>query len=279
MQKHPTSQAAPSSRPFLKWVGGKSRVLQHVLPRLPHGRRLIEPFVGGGAIFLGTDYEEYLLGDSNSHLVELYREVAARPHEFIEVALPLFDESYRSQERYLEIRASFNNGSSGLLRAAQFLYLNKHGFNGLCRYNKKGTFNVPYGHPPRVPTFPHGQILGFANKARRATFVDGDFVTVMRSAVRGDVVYADPPYCDRDGAASFTGYGAVGFGMDRQQELAQLARELASRGVAVAISNHDCEFARELYAGAEIHSYSARRSVSADVDKRGNVGELLAIFR
>lgn len=279
MQKHPISQATSPRRPFLKWVGGKTRVLPHVVPLLPRGRRLLEPFLGGGAIFLGADYEEYLLGDSNSHLVELYREVAARPHEFIEVAQPFFDESYRSQERYQEVRASFNTESSGLLRAAQFLYLNKHGFNGLCRYNKRGMFNVPYGRPSRSPKFPVEEILAFHEKAQRATFVSDDFVSVMRSAMPGDVVYADPPYCDRDDAASFTGYGAAAFGMERQLELAQLARELAGQGIPVAISNHDCEFSRQLYAGAEIHTYSARRSVSAASDKRGDVGELLAIFR
>ncbi|MFM0557759.1 DNA adenine methylase, partial [Paraburkholderia sediminicola] len=75
MQKHPASQAAKPYKPFLKWVGGKSRVLQHVTSRLPHGRRLVEPFVGGGAVFLGTDFEEYLLGDSNGHIIELYEEV------------------------------------------------------------------------------------------------------------------------------------------------------------------------------------------------------------
>ncbi|NPT47164.1 Dam family site-specific DNA-(adenine-N6)-methyltransferase [Paraburkholderia sp. 1N] len=157
MQIHPASQtekSAKAAKPPLKWVGSKSRLLAQLLPALPHGNRLVEPFVGGGAVFLGTNFSDYLLGDSNSHLIELYRTVAEQPEQFIEMALPFFSESYRSQERFLEIRSAFNEAKEGLLRAAQFLYLNRFGFNGLCRYNRSGQFNVPYGHHVCVPSFP-----------------------------------------------------------------------------------------------------------------------------
>jgi DNA adenine methylase len=278
MQKHPVSQAAQPHKPFLKWVGGKSRVLQHVVPRLPRGRRLIEPFVGGGAIFLGTEFEEYLLGDSNSHLIELYQEVSARPDELVDVARKFFEEEYRSPERYLEVRAAFNKESDTLTRAAQFIYLNKFGFNGLCRYNNSGAFNVPFGHPARIPSLPLKAILAFSEKATRARFVNNDFVSVMQCARPGDVVYCDPPYLDRDGSRSFTAYGPDGFSIERQQELANIAKELAMEGIPVVISNHECEAARDLYAGASIFTYSARRSVSATGDVRGDVKELLAVF-
>lgn len=279
MHKHPEPQAAGHSKPFLKWAGGKSRVLQHIIPRLPTGRRLIEPFVGGGAIFLGTQFDEYLLGDSNAHLIELYRAVADDPDAFIRKASTYFTEENRSSERYVELRRLFNSEADGLEQAALFLYLNKFGFNGLCRYNRSGRFNTPYGHLERVPRFPTNDIVAFAAKARRAEILNEDFATVMRKAVPGDVVYCDPPYLDKDDAVSFTAYGAHGFGIERQRELAILARELAARGIPVAVSNHDCAAAREMYCGAEIYSFDARRSISAAGDKRGQVGELLAIFR
>jgi DNA adenine methylase len=227
MQIHPASQTAKSARPAkppLKWVGGKSRLLAHLIPALPAGNRLVEPFVGGGAVFLGTNFSEYLLGYSNSHLIELYRMVAEQPEQFIEMAAPLFSEGYRSQERFLEVRSEFNNGNEGLLRAAQFLYLNRFGFNGLCRYNRSGQFNVPYGHHVRVPSFPREEILSLAKKAQRATFVHADFASVMRMARSGDVVYCDPPYLDRDGVASFRAYSPGEFTFDRQRELADMAR-------------------------------------------------------
>ncbi|MFB9121877.1 DNA adenine methylase [Paraburkholderia dipogonis] len=150
-----------------------------------------------------------------------------------------------------------------LTRAAQFLYLNKFGFNGLCRYNRSGQFTYPMG--TRYGFLGFLKKKSFLSPARRsgATFVHGDFADLVRSAQPGDVVYCDPPYLDRDDSPSFRGYGAAGFGMDRQRELADLARELAQRGIPVAISNHDCVAAYELYEGANILTFPARRSVSA----------------
>ena len=268
-----------AARPFLKWVGGKGRLLNHLLPKLPSGNRLIEPFVGGGSVFLGTDYASYVLGDTNEHLIELYQAVANNPDTFVVEAEKLFVEENLSPERYTELREKFNAVHDPLDRAALFLYLNKFGFNGLCRYNKFGKFNTPFGWPRRIPRFPREEILAFAKRARAATFMHEDFVEVMMSAKLGDVVYCDPPYLDRDNALSFKAYSANGFDLTRHRELAQFARQLAASGIPVAISNHDCVFARELYTGADIHTLSARRSISGAAERRGDVAEILAIFR
>jgi DNA adenine methylase len=279
MRKHPETQAAGPNKPVLKRVEGKSRILHHILPRLPRGTRLVEPFVSGGSVFLRSEYDGYLLADTNSHLMDLYNEVETRPLEFIECAQGLFNETYRSRERYLEVRAAFNRSEGdALTRAAQFFYLNKHGFNGLCRYNAGGHFNVPYGSAARPVRLPVDDILRFADKAVRAVFVNDDFLEIMSMAEQGDVVYCDPPYLDRDSGRSFTGYCPGGFSMARQVELAALARELAARGVPVAISNHDCAIARELCEGAELYTFEARRSISANGSKRQPVNELLAVF-
>jgi DNA adenine methylase len=278
MQTNPAHKAASPCKPVLKWLGGKSRVLSRIVEALPKGRRLVEPFLGGASVFLGTGFEEYLLNDSNTHLIELYRAVAERPVEFISLASTLFVEHNRSSERYTHLRTQFNSEKDELNRAALFLYLNRHGFNGLCRYNKQGKFNVPYGHPVRPPGLPREQILNFCEKATRATFTSDDFAVTMRKATPGDVVYCDPPYVNPDGARSFTAYGAKGFGMDRQEELAALARELGRSGIPVIISNHDSVEARKLYEGAKVSTFSVRRSVSADGTRRGDARELLAIF-
>jgi DNA adenine methylase len=278
MQKHSAPKSSTPSKPCLKWIGGKTRLLSQIIPALPTGRRLVEPFVGGGSVFLGTDFSEYMLGDNNPDLINLYRELATHPEQFIEIASSYFCEAYRSQEKYLEVRRAFNAGSESSLMAAQFLYLNQFGFNGLCRYNRSGKFNVPYGHKSRVPRFPKAEILNFAWKAQRATLVCGDFASMMQMAKPGDVVYCDPPYLDRDEAASFRAYGPNEFSLDQQRELAELARELARRGIPVAISNHDCETARELYSGAKITEFVVRRSVSATSSARVEVAELLAVF-
>lgn len=267
-----------AAKPFLKWVGGKRRLLDHLLPKLPAGNRLIEPFVGGGSVFLGTDYESYVLGDANGHLIELYQAVAKDPDALMVEAERLFVEENLSPERYNELREKFNVARDPLVRGALFVYLNKHGFNGLCRYNKSGKFNVPFGRPRRVPRFPREEILAFAQKARAATFVHGDFVEVMMSAKLGDIIYCDPPYLDRDDIPSFKAYAATGFDLVRHRELAECARRLAACGIPVAISNHDCAAARELYAGAKIHTFYARRSISGIAEGRGDVAEILAIY-
>lgn len=270
------SKAAKSP---LKWVGGKQRLLNHLLPKLPDGKRLIEPFVGGGSVFLGSNYEGYVLGDTNGHLIELYQTISEKPDSFCTIAEKLFVEESLSSERYNELRGMFNTEHNPEVRGALFLYLNKFGFNGLCRYNKAGKFNVPFGWPSSVPRFPRDEILAFAQKAKTATFVHRDFTEVMMSAKLGDVVYCDPPYLDRDNASSFKAYSATGFDLTRHRELAECARKLAASGIPVAISNHDCIAARELYAGAEIHTFYARRSISAAAERRGDVAEILAVFR
>lgn len=255
------------------------RVINHILRHLPPGRRLIEPFVGGASVFLASDYEEYLLGDSNRHLIELYTAVANRFEEFTTLASSYFFDAFRSKERYIEVRNAFNHEREPLMRAAQFLYLNRFGFNGLCRYNRSGGFNVPYGKPSSVPPFPADRLRGFHNKASRASFVCGDFAGVMQQAEPGDVIYCDPPYLPRDGTElGFEGYTAAGFGLERQRELADLATTLSRRGIPVLISNHDCELAHQLYREANLVFFDARRSVSANSSRRGNVRELLAVF-
>ncbi|WP_063825960.1 DNA adenine methylase [Paraburkholderia caribensis] len=286
MQNHPDVSATGRragthcAKPFLKWLGGKSRVLNQIICHMPSGNRLIEPFVGSGAVFLGAPwFNELILGDSNMHLIELYDAVVNRLDELVAMTGPMFSERYRSKEAYLEVRSQFNDEHDPLRRAAAFLYLNRFGFNGLCRYNKSRRFNVPYGHLLTPARLPVERMAAFSERARHAKLVCADFADVMQMARPGDVVYCDPPYLDASGGKkTFVGYGAGGFTVERQRDLAALARTLAERGVSVVVSNHDTEFARKLYAGAEIYAFDVRRSVSASAGSRGLVRELLAVF-
>lgn len=139
------------SQPFLKWLGGKRGLLAALRQLLPKGSRLIEPFVGAGAVFLGTDYPEYRLSDINPDLIGLYRMLQAEGGDFIESCRQYFNDAWCSAEGYLALRQRFNCSGDQAERAALFLYLNRHGFNGLCRYNQQGTFNVPWGKLLKVP--------------------------------------------------------------------------------------------------------------------------------
>lgn len=273
-------------RPFLKWAGGKTRVVPHIrrlLDGVP-GDRLAEPFVGSGAVFLNLPrFRRLLLADASADLVGLYRHVHERPDDLIAEGRSLFVPTNNQRAAYFALRDEFNASPAfGLRRAALFIYLNRHCFNGLCRYNSKGGFNVPFGRYATVG-FPEEEIRLFHARLAAAEEVrieHADFRQVLRDELRpGDVVYADPPYVPLSATACFTAYAEGGFGHAEQVALAEAAREAAGRGIPVLLSNHDTPLVRELYSGAEVESFPVRRSISRDGDTRVDVAEVLALMR
>ena len=276
MHLHP--QPAPC-RPFLKWAGGKQRTLSAIKAHLPPGKRLIEPFLGAGAVFLGTDYPEAILGDANLDLIAAWTAIKERPREFVDASSALFVEANRSPEAYSRIRAEYNGATDSFERAIRFIYLNKLGFNGVYRVNRKGVFNVPYGKPASLPLFPHDDIAAAHEKLRCATLLPGGFEATMSFAGEGDVVYCDPPYDDLPDAKSFVAYTAEGFGRRDHERLAAAALAAADRGSTVLISNHLSEFTTALYGQFELITLSTARTVAASRAHRRNVSEVLAIAR
>ena len=271
------SQKDSPVRPFLKWAGNKYRILDRVKKRLPQGKRLVEPFTGSGAVFLNTDYDRYLLCDSNRDLIELYTLLKEEGAEFIDLARSLFTDANNRSERYYELREEFNHCVERERRAALFVYLNRHGYNGLCRYNASGGFNVPFGRYKR-PYFPASEMLAFHQKAQRARFRHQDFATTIKQSRSGDVIYCDPPYVPLSASANFTSYSAGGFNLAQQEELASLSEKSAARGVPVLISNHNTAFSRNIYQKARLHRFSVQRYISCDGKGRNKAGELLALY-
>jgi DNA adenine methylase len=271
------SDPYPYVRPFLKWAGGKFRLASRIRSTLPEGNKLIEPFLGSGAVFLNTDYDNYLLGDINQDLINLYTQLKRRPKSFINYCQDWFKDSENNKSAYYHWRQTFNDTTDINLRSALFVYINRHGYNGLCRYNSSGKINVPFGSYKK-PYFPADEMFAFAEKAKKATFVCADYHSIMNRARRGHVVYCDPPYVPLTDSANFTSYSKNSFGLDDQMELAVKARHLAQRGVPVIISNHLNGFTRELYEHATIESFDVQRFISCKGDKRGSVEELLASY-
>jgi DNA adenine methylase len=264
-------------RPFLKWAGNKYQILERIRAMLPRGNRLIEPFVGSGAVFLNTDYEEYLLADNNGDLINLFLTLQREGESFIEYCRSFFTGETNSEGQYYDLRKEFNSTSNSRLKAGLFIYLNRHAYNGLCRYNSKGGFNAPFGQYSK-PYFPEKEMRHFIQRARRVTFKVADFRDTMRLASRGDVLYCDPPYVPLSATSNFTSYSSGGFGREEQIELAELARELAGRGLSVLISNHATEFTLNAYKNARIERFDVQRFISCDGDNRGRAGEVLALF-
>jgi DNA adenine methylase len=155
--------------------------------------------------------------------------------------------------------------------------LNKHCFNGLCRYNSKGGFNTPYGKYKK-PYFPEKEMYEFYERSKKAVFQKADFLQTMRSAKSGDVVYCDPPYVPLSKTANFTSYSAGGFGEEQQLLLARAAEKLKARGVTVIISNHDTKFTAKAYQAARIHRFDVQRFISCNGGNRGKAKEVLAVF-
>lgn len=271
--------APPRIRPILKWAGGKFRLLHAILPELRSGKRLVEPFVGSGAVFLNSDFPAYLLCDLNADLICFYRALAEKGGAFIEECRTLFDDG-NSAEVFYRRREEFNRLRTGGHRAALFLYFNRHGYNGLVRYNSSGAYNVPFGKYAR-PYFPETEMRAFVEKTRRCRveFATCDFRESFSRVRAGDCVYCDPPYIPLSDTAKFTAYAGNSFGLPDQRALAELAEKAGGKSIRVVLSNHDAGEARELYRGASrTLSFTVRRFISCNGGKRDKVAELLAVY-
>ncbi len=265
-------------RAFLKWAGGKYGLVEEIQRHLPPARKLIEPFVGAGSVFLNTHFDHYLLADINPDLINLYNHLKEKPEQLIEDCKVLFQPEYNQKEVYLALRVEFNQCTDTYRRSILFLYMNRHGFNGLCRYNKKGGFNVPFGSYKK-PYFPEKEMLHFAEKAKKATFVCEGYTQTFARARKGCVVYCDPPYAPLSTTANFTSYAGNGFSLDDQAKLAEIAeRAAAEREIPVLISNHDTALTRRLYKGATLSHVKVKRTISRNGSSRNKVDELMALF-
>jgi DNA adenine methylase len=269
-------------KPFLKWAGNKFRVLPELLPLIGTPRRYIEPFSGSTAVALNVNAEEYVLNDINKDLINLYRYLT-NPNDdsFLKYCDELFRPENNDKEEYLEFRQLFNDSTDTLERSRLFVYLNRHCFNGLTRYNSKGGFNVPFGKM-KNPKCPVNEMMAFRmyylQKNHRFVSTSFEDSALYENIGSGDVVYFDPPYVPASETASFTDYAKEGFTYDQQVQLAELAESLSNRGAKVIISNHDVPTTRELYKNAEIHSLEVTRSISAKGSSRKKAKELIAVY-
>ncbi len=266
------------SRAFLKWAGGKYNLVAAISRHLPEAEQLIEPFVGAGSVFLNTAYPRYTLNDINADLINLYQLLQTEHQRFIADARTLFTTVSNQRDSYLSLRQQFNQSTDKYERALLFLYLNRHGYNGLCRYNLSGKFNVPFGSYKK-PYFPEAELHYFAEKAQQAEFSCTGYQQVIQSAASDAVIYCDPPYVPLSKTASFTSYARQGFDLDDQAQLANLAEQAQQRGVTVVISNHDTTWTRKIYQQAQLHSLQVGRSISQKGSSRGKVAELFAVYQ
>lgn len=265
-------------RSFLKWAGSKYNCLEKIMPLLPSGTRLIEPFTGSGVIFMNTEYPSHLMAESNMDLIQLFTFLKQDGRSFIDYCQQYFKPETNTKEYYYEARTRFNSLKSCRERSALFLYLNRHGYNGLCRYNLSGMLNVPFGLYSQ-PYFPLKEMLLFHQKSMRAEFIHHDFRQTFAQAKQGDVIYCDPPYVPLQKHTKTIAYTKKVFNEADQIELAELAKQTAAKGIPVLISNHDTEFTRAHYKDAIIECFKVSRLINSNTGGRQPVNELLALFK
>ena len=249
-------------RPFLKWAGGKTRLLPKILPYVPTDvRDYHEPFLGGGAMFFTV--ANRLAGvahlhDLNSQLINVWQRVQQDPDVLLEALAFYADQD--SKEFDYEQRAA--EPSTLASQAARFVYLNQTSWNGLWRVNRWGKFNVPWGQRP-FRGMDRDALFAISDLLVGATITSDDFRVTLQKPQAGDFVYLDPPYLPISDTSKFYLYNQVRFRAPDLEDLAALCHELTSRGVAWMMSNRDTPQVRELFADNEIVQFTARRSVAA----------------
>ncbi|MDV2903123.1 Dam family site-specific DNA-(adenine-N6)-methyltransferase [Phytobacter diazotrophicus] len=265
-------------RPFLKWAGGKFSLLSELDRHIPAGNRLIEPFVGGGSVFLNSDkHERFLLADVNPDLINLYTMLDVDHIRVLSFAQELFKRA-ANEDAYMELREEFNSQRlSAPERAAAFLYLNRHCFNGLMRYNRSNHFNVGYGSYA-APYFPAEEVKAFKSRSHKCVFMTAGYRQTLSLAGADDVVYCDPPYEPLPGTDGFTSYSGAGFSWADQVALAECCVAAHQRGAKVVISNSSAPKVIELYEqhGLTIHHVSARRAMSSKPGARSAASDIIA---
>ncbi|KJU84316.1 modification methylase [Candidatus Magnetobacterium bavaricum] len=282
-------------KPFLKWAGGKTRLLPELLKYVPEKyERYIDPFVGGGALAFTLQPQKAILGDVNQLLVQTYYGIIS---DMTQVRIRLLIAARRHKEDpvefYKEMRRKLNKDDHIVSHlSAIFIYINKTCYNGLFRVNKRGKFNVPldknHVNVDEIADYEYIdnlKAIGCYLKNKEICLRDYDFRETLTQASSGDFVYCDPPYhvkqkFGKNGnlLKSPTMYTAQGFTEKDQADLALICADLAKKGCHLLASNSDTDFIRQTwgqYGCFDIHEVEAPRSISCKGNGRVKVKELI----
>ncbi|HIU79648.1 MAG TPA: DNA adenine methylase [Candidatus Coproplasma excrementipullorum] len=287
-------------KPFVKWAGGKSQLVDELEKLLPEDSengytKYAEPMVGGGALlfkFLSEGrFEQYYISDINSELVNAYNVIKNDVERLIEKlsemkALFLSMHENGRKLYYYSVRDKFNttelNEDTAVDKAAYFIFLNKTCFNGLYRVNKKGLFNVPMGSYKNPSICDADNLRNIHSALKNVTIVCGDYTLCSSFVDKNTLVYIDPPYRPISQTAAFTAYSTDVFNDDEQIRLARFVDKLNACGAKIVLSNSDPKnidasdnFFDDLYSKYSIHRVSAVRMINSNSEKRGAIKELI----
>ena len=249
---------------LLKWAGGKKQLFKEIENRLPDEyNNYIEPFFGGGAVFFKLCPSHAIINDMNVELINCYNQVKNN----LDLVIKELDKIQSEHnlvsdhdEYYYSIRDLFNKRRFSVELnyedAAMMIYLNKAGFNGMYRENKKGLFNIPSGKKEFVTLYVKDNLIECSKQLKKARIFQGDFEQVCLMAKEGDFVFIDSPYYD-----TYDTYQAGGFSEDDHRRLANVYRILTQRGVKCMLTNSDKDFIKNLYKEYNIDVVTVTRMI------------------
>jgi len=264
-------------RPWLKWPGAKYYILDRLKTVLPTRTRFVDVFAGGGSVLLNMSGPCWA-NDANRDLIFAWTTLQRDGGDFINRCHELYTTTIDTPDSYYAFRQEFNTITDQQTRAALFVYLNRHCFNGLMRYNRDGEFNASYGHG-REKHFPYEEMLDCLPRLAECKFTALDFRAVLSEVGEGDVAYCDPPYVPASVYSDFDRYHPGHFSLDDHRELAEHVTGAMQRGAHVVISNSDTPVARQIYGQANhIEPLSVRRHISGKASGRRMVDELFFVY-
>lgn len=258
-------QKKASTKPFLKWVGGKRQLIKELEKYTPSDyNKYIEPFVGGGAFFFHLNPKKAIISDSNKELITTYKAVRDSVEEIIKIL-----RNYKNEETFFyEIRSLKPSNLDVNERAARLIYLNKTCFNGLYRVNKKGEFNVPYGK--RKSRFLNDeQLRDTSDFLKNVEIIHGDYLETLKNyAKKGDFIFLDPPYYPVGKYSDFKRYTKEFFYEDNHVALKEEFDRLVRMGCNVLLTNSDHPFIHELFEEYPIKILETKRLISSNPNTR-----------
>ena len=288
------------AKPFIKWVGGKSQLIDQLDMQLPAdfgnwaNVTYIEPFVGGGAMLFYMlqrypNIEHAVINDINPDLVTCYRTVRDNPKQLIEslanieMAYLALETEERRKDFFMAVRERYNEKNlDPIENTTKFFFLNRTCFNGLYRVNKKGLFNVPFGKYSNPTICDPETILKDSELLQRVEILNGDFEATFEHAQGNSLFYFDPPYRPLSDTSSFNDYAKESFNDDAQIRLKVYCDRINEAGFHFMLSNSDCKGKNEndnffdvLYGAYQIERVWASRSINSNPNKRGKLTEIL----
>ena len=263
---------------FVKWAGGKKRLLKELEKLFPRRiNRYFEPFLGGGAVFFfvkqkyNPSYSR--ISDKNPELINTFLVVKNTPEKLIKKLGK--HKKRHSNSYYYKIRSVDPKNLNKIDRAARFIYLNKTCFNGLYRVNSKGQFNVPIGKYKNPEVFNEKKILLAHSLLRGVKIVRQDFEKVENFVKKGDFIYFDPCYNPKIRTIIFNNYTKEGFLEKEQIKLADLFKRLDKKGCMLMLNNSNTALVKKLYKDYKAKIVRCGRSINCKGDGRGKIKELI----